>query len=55
MLDLRVVFDAGSARQLRDLLSAVAVYAAGGRLALERFGQRRGETVRRLSQQIDKG
>ena len=48
-------FDAGSASQLRDLLSAVAVYAAGGRLALERFGQRRGETVRRLTQQIDKG
>ena len=48
-------FDAGSARQLRDLLSAVAVYAAGGRRALERFGQRRGETVRRLSRQIDKG
>jgi hypothetical protein len=33
----------------------VAVYAAGGRLALERFSQRRGETARRLSQQIDKG
>ncbi len=48
-------FDAGSARQLRDLLSAVAVYAAGGRLALERFGQRRGKTVRQLSRQIDKG
>ena len=48
-------FDAGSARQLRDLLSAVAVYAAGGRLALERFGQRRGETVRRLSRQIERG
>ncbi|MBT8430572.1 MAG: VWA domain-containing protein [Gammaproteobacteria bacterium] len=48
-------FDAGSARQLRDLLSAVAVYAVGGRLALERFGQRRGETVLRLSRQIDKG
>jgi hypothetical protein len=48
-------FDAGSARQLRDLLSAVAVYAAGGRLALERFGRRRGETVRRLSRQIGKG
>ena len=47
-------FDAGSAHQLRDLLSAVAVYAAGGRLALERLGQRRGETVRRLSRQIDK-
>jgi hypothetical protein len=48
-------FDAGSAQQLRDLLSAVAVYAAGGRRALESFGQRRGETVRRLSHQIDKG
>ena len=32
-------FDAGSAAQLRDLLSAVAVYAAGGRMALERLGQ----------------
>lgn len=32
-------FDAGSAAQLRDLLSAVAVYAAGGRRALERLGQ----------------
>ena len=48
-------FDAGSARQLRDLLSAVAVYAAGGRPALERFGQRRGDMVRRLSRQIEKG
>mgnify|MGYP000311342156 CR=1 FL=1 len=48
-------FDAGSARQLRDLLGAVAVYAAGGHLALERFGQRRGEAVQRLSRQIDKG
>jgi hypothetical protein len=47
-------FDTGSAGQLRDLLSAVAVYAAGGRLALERFGQGRGETVRRLTRQIDK-
>jgi hypothetical protein len=28
-------FDAGSARQLRDLLTAVAVYATGGRKALE--------------------
>lgn len=32
-------FDAGSARQLRELLSAVAVYAAGGRKALERLSQ----------------
>jgi len=30
-------FDHGSARQLRELLSAVAVYAAGGRRALERL------------------
>ena len=30
-------FDQGSAAQLRELLSAVAVYAAGGRLALEDF------------------
>jgi hypothetical protein len=30
-------FDHGSARQLRALLSAVAVYAAGGRQALERL------------------
>ncbi len=30
-------FDAGSARQLRELLSAVAVYAAGGRRALEQL------------------
>jgi orotidine-5'-phosphate decarboxylase len=28
-------FDAGAAAQLRDLLAAVAVYAAGGRKALE--------------------
>jgi hypothetical protein len=32
-------FDRGSARQLRDLLSAVAVYAAGGRQALLRLSQ----------------
>jgi hypothetical protein len=48
-------FDADSPSQLRDLLSAVAVYAAGGCRALERFGQRRGDTVRLLSRQIDKG
>ena len=33
-------FDAGSASQLRDLLSAVAVYAAGGRNALAALGGR---------------
>lgn len=35
-------FDAGSAAQLRELLSAVAVYAAGGRRALEQLGSRTG-------------
>jgi hypothetical protein len=30
-------FDAGSAAQLRELLRAVAAYAAGGRKALENF------------------
>jgi hypothetical protein len=45
-------FDASSARQLRDLLSAVAVYAAGGRHALEDFGQRQGGIARRLTRQF---
>lgn len=31
-------FDAGSARQLRELLAAVAVYATGGSKALQDFG-----------------
>ena len=35
-------FDAGSAAQLRELLRAVAAYAAGGRAALEDFGRRAG-------------
>jgi len=41
-------FDAGSARQLRDLLRAVAVYAAGGRQALARLDQQ-GELIRQLT------
>ena len=45
-------FDASSARQLRELLSAVAVYAAGGRNALEDFGRRQGGIARRLTQQF---
>lgn len=48
-------FDADSARQLRDLLSAVAVYAAGGRRALENFSKSRGEAVKLLTRQIRKG
>jgi len=45
-------FDAASAQQLRDLLSAVAVYAAGGRQALADFSQRRGGATLRLTQQL---
>ena len=45
-------FDAGSAQQLKDLLSAVAVFAAGGRAALEDFSARRGVAVKRLTRQI---
>ena len=46
-------FDSGSAKQLRDLLSAVAVYAAGGRKALEDYGKRGGEAVRQITHQLD--
>jgi hypothetical protein len=35
-------FNAASASQLRDLLAAVAVYAAGGRRALSDYGKRSG-------------
>ncbi|MFC1665904.1 VWA domain-containing protein [Pseudomonadota bacterium] len=45
-------FDAGSAQQLRDLLGAVAVYAAGGRKALERLGDTRKGVALQLTQQI---
>ena len=47
-------FDSGSAQQLRDLLSAVAVYAAGGRQALIDFEGRRGEGRLRLTQLLDR-
>jgi hypothetical protein len=45
-------FDAGSARQLRELLGAVAAYAAGGRQALEDFGRRHGGLIRQLTRQL---
>ena len=48
-------FDSGSAKQLRELLAAVAVYAAGGKGALEDFGRRRGGLVQRLTHQVGKG
>lgn len=47
-------FDATSAGQLRDLLSAVAVYAAGGQKALQVFSKDRSEVVRKLTRQLDK-
>lgn len=46
-------FDAGSARQLRELLTAVAVYATGGRKALQDFGdETRSSAAIRLLEQL---
>jgi len=45
-------FDANSPQQLRDLLSAVAVYAAGGRKALADFSARTGGVAARLTHQV---
>lgn len=46
-------FDLSSARQLKELLSAVAVFAAGGRAALEDLSSR-GGAARLLTSQIGK-
>ncbi len=48
-------FDAGSARQLRELLGAVAAFAAGGRPALEAYGRRIGGEALRLIGRIGNG
>jgi hypothetical protein len=49
-------FDSSSAQQLKDLLGAVAVYAAGGHKALADYGRRRGgEAVRLLTHQVGGG
>jgi hypothetical protein len=48
-------FDAGSARQLRELLAAVAVYAAGGRPALQDFSRRAGGAALLLAHLVEKG
>lgn len=45
-------FDHGSAQQLRELLSAVAVYAAGGRAALEDFSRKTRGGARLLLEQM---
>lgn len=46
-------FDSSSASQLRELLSAVAVYAAGGRAALEDFSGSNGKGPRGLLEQLN--
>ena len=45
-------FDSSSARQLRELLSAVAIFAAGGRLALEDYGKRTGGAALQITNQV---
>lgn len=45
-------FDSASARQLRELLSAVAVFAAGGRRALADYSARTGGLVPQLTHQV---
>lgn len=45
-------FDAGSAGQLRELLKAVAVYSAGGRVALEDYSKRAGGKALQITHQI---
>jgi hypothetical protein len=45
-------FDSNSPRQLRELLGAVAAYAAGGRRALADLSRRSGAQVRLLASQV---
>ncbi len=45
-------FDSGSAQLLKDFLSAVAVYAVGGRKALESFSVSKGARLLALTRQL---
>jgi hypothetical protein len=45
-------FDLASAERLRELLAAVAVYAAGGHRALTAYGEKKGGEVLRLTAQL---
>ena len=45
-------FDLASADRLKDLLGAVAVYAAGGYRALSAYGEKKGGEVLRLTAQL---
>ncbi len=48
-------FDASSAQTLRELLQAVAVYAAGGRPALEDLAKSQGGAVLQIAHQVNRG
>jgi hypothetical protein len=48
-------FDRGSARQLRDLLTAVATFAAGGRKALLALSEKKAGAARLLIEQLNPG
>lgn len=48
-------FDATSAEQLKKLLAAVAVFAAGGRSALEAYAQVQGGEILQITQQMRGG
>src|SRR5262249_14414668 len=48
-------FDLASADRLKELLGAVAVYAAGGYRALTAYGQGKGSEVLRLTSQLREG
>lgn len=48
-------FDAASARQLRELLAAVAVFAAGGRKALGDYSRGKSEATLRIAHQVGRG
>ncbi|MEM7652436.1 MAG: VWA domain-containing protein [Pseudomonadota bacterium] len=48
-------FDAASARMLKDLLAAVAVFAAGGRAALESHSKSAGRSILQLTSQLRGG
>jgi hypothetical protein len=43
-----------SAEELKRLLGAVAVYAAGGYKALTGYGERHGQAVRQLTNQMNR-
>ncbi len=48
-------FDSSSAQVLKDLLEAVAVFAAGGHRALEDMARKRGGEVLKIAHQMKGG